>query len=194
VWHLARWDDAAGGANVQLGGGGAAVCSVYRQCQDRPLYYPQFLASVKTAFAILTVLCVAGVFASLTRENCDPEQIEAPVPLCLSPGRRSDSSRDLGHLGQPVQIAGGLHPCMPAGTLKQGAIAGVALAGDLCQPDFDRRRQRLGYPPAHVDRGGACSSPPSARVATISRRWCLLRTVRHACRSVISSRSIDAPV
>jgi len=32
-----------------------------------PQYYPQFLASVKTAFAILTVLCVGGVFASLTR-------------------------------------------------------------------------------------------------------------------------------
>jgi len=48
---------------------------------------------------------------------------------------------------------------MPAGTLKQGAIAGVALAGDLCQPDFDRRRQRLGYPPAHVDRGGGVQQP-----------------------------------
>lgn len=32
-----------------------------------PQYYPQFLASVKTAFAILTVLCVGGIFASLTR-------------------------------------------------------------------------------------------------------------------------------
>ena len=32
-----------------------------------PQYYPQFLASVKTAFAILTVLCAGGIFASLTR-------------------------------------------------------------------------------------------------------------------------------
>jgi EmrB/QacA subfamily drug resistance transporter len=32
-----------------------------------PQYYPQFLASVKTAFAILTVFCVGGIFASLTR-------------------------------------------------------------------------------------------------------------------------------
>ncbi len=32
-----------------------------------PQYYPQFLASVKTAFAILTALCVGGIFASLTR-------------------------------------------------------------------------------------------------------------------------------
>jgi MFS family permease len=35
--------------------------------QIEPQYYPQFLASVKTAFAILTVLCVGGIFASLTR-------------------------------------------------------------------------------------------------------------------------------
>ncbi|MBN1136300.1 MAG: MFS transporter [Anaerolineae bacterium] len=32
-----------------------------------PLYYPQFLASAKMAFAILTVFCVGGIFASLTR-------------------------------------------------------------------------------------------------------------------------------
>jgi len=32
-----------------------------------PQYYPQFLASAKTAFAILTVLSAGGIFASLTR-------------------------------------------------------------------------------------------------------------------------------
>jgi EmrB/QacA subfamily drug resistance transporter len=35
--------------------------------QIEPQYYPQFLASARMAFAILTVLCVGGIFASLTR-------------------------------------------------------------------------------------------------------------------------------
>jgi hypothetical protein len=35
--------------------------------QITPEAYPLFLASVKTAFAIFAVLCVAGIFASLAR-------------------------------------------------------------------------------------------------------------------------------
>ncbi len=34
-----------------------------------PQYYPLFMASMKTAFAIFTVLCIGGVFASLIRGN-----------------------------------------------------------------------------------------------------------------------------
>jgi hypothetical protein len=35
--------------------------------QITPSYYPQFIKSVKAAFLIFTVLCVAGIFASLSR-------------------------------------------------------------------------------------------------------------------------------
>jgi EmrB/QacA subfamily drug resistance transporter len=34
-----------------------------------PAYYPLFLASAKTAFAVFAVLCVGGIFASLARGN-----------------------------------------------------------------------------------------------------------------------------
>jgi hypothetical protein len=33
----------------------------------RPAVYPQFLASVRFAFAFFAALCVAGIFASLAR-------------------------------------------------------------------------------------------------------------------------------
>jgi hypothetical protein len=32
-----------------------------------PLYYPQFLSSVKVAFAVFSALCILGIFASLAR-------------------------------------------------------------------------------------------------------------------------------
>jgi EmrB/QacA subfamily drug resistance transporter len=42
--------------------------------QITPEYYASFLASMKTAFAIFAALCLAGIFASLTRGNIREER------------------------------------------------------------------------------------------------------------------------
>ena len=42
--------------------------------QITPQYYPAFLESVKTAFTIFGVLCIAGVFASISRGRLRPRE------------------------------------------------------------------------------------------------------------------------
>jgi hypothetical protein len=41
-----------------------------------PEYYPQFLVCVKVAFAIFSVLCVVGIFASMARGTLRENQAE----------------------------------------------------------------------------------------------------------------------
>jgi EmrB/QacA subfamily drug resistance transporter len=55
------------GQTFSLGVAALLFALIIGNVKIEPQYYPQFLASVKTAFAILTVLCVGGIFASLTR-------------------------------------------------------------------------------------------------------------------------------
>jgi hypothetical protein len=44
------------------------VFSLYLgEVEIMPQYYPQFLSSVRVAFAVFSALCILGIFASLAR-------------------------------------------------------------------------------------------------------------------------------
>jgi uncharacterized membrane protein YcaP (DUF421 family) len=44
------------------------VFSLYLgEVEITPQYYPQFLSSVRVAFAVFSALCILGIFASLAR-------------------------------------------------------------------------------------------------------------------------------
>ena len=55
------------GQTFSLGLAALIFALIIGNVEIEPQVYPQFLVSVKTVFAILTVLCVGGIFASLTR-------------------------------------------------------------------------------------------------------------------------------
>ena len=55
------------GQTFSLGVAALLFALIIGNVKIEPQVYPQFLTSAKTAFAILTVLCVGGIFASLTR-------------------------------------------------------------------------------------------------------------------------------
>jgi len=57
------------GQTLSIGVAMLVFALVVGKVQITPEYYPQFLMSVDIAFAIFSVLCVGGVFSSLTRGN-----------------------------------------------------------------------------------------------------------------------------
>jgi uncharacterized membrane protein len=57
------------GQTLSIGIAMLVFALVVGKVQITPEYYPQFLSSVNIAFAIFSVLCVGGVFSSLTRGN-----------------------------------------------------------------------------------------------------------------------------
>ncbi len=57
------------GQTLSIGIAMLVFALVVGKVQITPEYYPQFLLSVNIAFAIFSVLCVGGVFSSLTRGN-----------------------------------------------------------------------------------------------------------------------------
>jgi len=57
------------GQTLSIGVAMLVFALVVGKVQITPEYYPQFLMSVNISFAIFSVLCVGGVFSSLTRGN-----------------------------------------------------------------------------------------------------------------------------
>ena len=55
------------GQMVSMGIATLIFALVIGRVQITPEYYPRFLLSVRAAFVVFSLLCLAGVFASLTR-------------------------------------------------------------------------------------------------------------------------------